>query len=70
LIAQTTPSAPASAADKRLATLQAQAALCGFTVDRDGSGGFVVRMHGNPWGREAADFVELSALLARMGVSE
>jgi hypothetical protein len=55
-------------ADKRLATLQAQAALRGITVDRDGSDGFVVRMQGQPWERQAGDLEALGSLLGRMGV--
>ena len=58
------------AIEKRVATLQAQAALRGIAVDRDGSGGFVVRMQGMPWEREAGDMDALGVLLARMGVSE
>ena len=54
--------------DKPLATLQAAAALRGIAVERDGSGGYVVRMQGQPWEREAADFEALVALLQRMGV--
>lgn len=58
----------APAIDKRLATLQAAAAMRGIAVDRDGSGGYVVRMLGHPWEREAADLDALAVALERMGV--
>ncbi len=54
--------------DKRLATLQAAAALRGITVSAMQDGSYMVG-HG-VYLREVADIEALAALLARMGVRE
>jgi len=64
-----TPTLAPSAADrKRLATLQAAAALRGFVVQAISDGGYMVSR--GVWLRDVEDMDALVSLLARMGVME